>query len=378
MASVIKPKRSSVANTPPTTSNIQQYEIAINTADKKIYTRTGSDQIITIGSGNLSGLNDVAVTSPTNGQIISYDTTTGTWINIDNYATQVKEVVKNNTGSTLVAGTVVYVSGASGANILVAKAQANAESTSSRTFGIIETDILNGELGYCVRSGRLSGLNTSAYAEGDPLYLSPTTAGGFVVGLANKPTAPYHLVYLGIVTRSQSQNGEIQISISNGWELDELHDVKITSPANGQVLSYDSALGVWKNVTPPASDAVTTITKTITLSTDWQDTGIKSTDLDTGTYIVQLIANDMGSGGTNNNEYYSGTMSWYSGTTNSALEMPTDEIVLHRAGASGEGALYLRTYRTPTADPDNLKLQIYSNTANASAANYVFKFRRMI
>jgi hypothetical protein len=126
------------------------------------------------------------------------------------------------------------------------------------------------------------------------------------------------------------------------------------------------------------ADPIAVITKSITMTTDWQDTGIKSTDLATGTYIVQLIANDTGSGGTNNNEYYSGTMSWYSGDTNSAMEMPTDEIPLHRAGGSGDGALYLRTYRTATANPDNLKLQIYSNTANASAANYVFKFRRII
>jgi hypothetical protein len=126
------------------------------------------------------------------------------------------------------------------------------------------------------------------------------------------------------------------------------------------------------------ADPIVVITKSITMTTDWQDTGIKSTDLATGTYIVQLIANDAGSGGTNNNEYYSGTMSWYSGDTNSAMELPTDEITLHRAGGSGDGALYLRTFRTPTANPDNLKLQIYSNTANASAANYVFKFRRII
>jgi hypothetical protein len=131
-------------------------------------------------------------------------------------------------------------------------------------------------------------------------------------------------------------------------------------------------------LTSSGLDTITTITKSITMTTDWQDTGIKSTDLATGTYIVQLIANDTGSGGTNNNEYYSGTMSWYSGDTNSALEMPTDEIALHRAGGSGDGALYLRTYRTATANPDNLKLQIYSNTANASASNYVFKFRRII
>jgi hypothetical protein len=125
-------------------------------------------------------------------------------------------------------------------------------------------------------------------------------------------------------------------------------------------------------------DQLKTITKSLTLTTDWQDTGIKGTDLATGTYIVQLFANDLGSGGTNNNEYYSGTLSWYSDNTNSALELPTDEVVLHRAGASGDGALYLRTFRTPTADPNNLKLQIYSNSANASASNYVFKFRRMI
>jgi hypothetical protein len=93
---------------------------------------------------------------------------------------------------------------------------------------------------------------------------------------------------------------------------------------------------------------------------------------------VQLFANDIAAGGTNNNEYYTGLMSWYSGDTNSSVEMPTDEVALHRAGASGDGALYLRTYRTPTINPNNLKLQIYSNIANASAANYVFKFKRIM
>jgi hypothetical protein len=153
--------------------------------------------------------------------------------------------------------------------------------------------------------------------------------------------------------------------------------------ANGYVLTSDtSGNRIWVNQSAPSSgtdiDQILTLTKTLTLTTDWQDTGIKSNDLTTGTYIIQLFANDTGAGGTNNNEYYSGTMSWYSADTNSAVELPTDEIVLHRAGGSGDGALYLRTYRTPTADINNLKLQIYSNTANASSANYVFKFRRII
>lgn len=144
------------------------------------------------------------------------------------------------------------------------------------------------------------------------------------------------------------------------------------------VLFYKTALNTIGRFDSDVLAGLITITKNLTLTTDWQDTGIKSNDLDTGTYIVQLYANDAGSGGTNVNEYYSGTMSWYSGNTDSSLELPTDEIVLHRAGGSGDGALYLRTYRTPSANPDNLKLQIYSNASSASSSNYVFKFKRMI
>lgn len=120
---------------------------------------------------------------------------------------------------------------------------------------------------------------------------------------------------------------------------------------------------------------VTTITKTLTLTTDWQDTGISGTDLATGSYLMQLFANDAGAGGTNSNEYYTGSMSWYSGSTTSGGEMPTDEIVLHRAGAGTDGSLYLRTYRSPAG---SLKLQVYANQPNVSASNYVFKFKRLI
>jgi len=121
-------------------------------------------------------------------------------------------------------------------------------------------------------------------------------------------------------------------------------------------------------------DQISQVTKSLTLTTDWQDVGIQGTDLPTGTYIIQLYANDAGSGGFNTNEYYSGTMSWFSGSTNSSMELPSDEIQLHRAGGSSDAGVYLRTYRSNTV----LKLQIYSNSDNASAANYVFKFRRVI
>jgi hypothetical protein len=122
-------------------------------------------------------------------------------------------------------------------------------------------------------------------------------------------------------------------------------------------------------------DQIRTFTKSLTLTGNWQDIGITGTNLSNGTYIVQLYANDSTSGGSNIDEYYSGTMSWFFGTTTSDQELPTDEIALHRAGASEDGGLYLRTYRVENGF---LKLQIYSNRSNTSPANYVFKFRRML
>ena len=125
-------------------------------------------------------------------------------------------------------------------------------------------------------------------------------------------------------------------------------------------------------------DQILSITKSLTLTTDWQDVGISSTDLATGTYAIQLYANDTSAGGYNNNEYYSGIMSWYAGATSTTDSLPTDEIVLHRAGGGSveTSSMYLRTHRG--FGLNNLKLQLYANLASVSAANYVFKFRRII
>jgi hypothetical protein len=115
------------------------------------------------------------------------------------------------------------------------------------------------------------------------------------------------------------------------------------------------------------------ITKNLTITSDWQDVGISGTDLESGSYFVQMFANDFGAGGDNINQYYTGTMSWFSGsTTEPEIELPNDEIVLHRAGGGGDAGMYLRTMRS-----NLLKLQVYSNYANAGAANYVFKFKKI-
>lgn len=200
---------------------------------------------------------DVAGTLPTGGtagQILAkIDATDYNTEWIDNYATQLKFQAKNTTGSTLAKGTVVYVSGGAGANPYIAPALATSDSTSATTVGLLESTTVNNGFGLVVESGTISGIDTSSAVDGDPVWLSGTVAGGMVFGIANKPHAPTHLVYLGTVTRAHAINGEIQVKVANGWELDELHDVLITSKSNDQVLQYEASTGLWKNKTQTTS-----------------------------------------------------------------------------------------------------------------------------
>jgi ribosomal protein L35AE/L33A len=157
--------------------------------------------------------------------------------------TLVREV-KNMTGATLTKGTVVFISGANGNKPIVSKALAVSDALSSRTFGLLQSNILNNGVGYCVVIGDLSGLDTSAFTEGAQLYLSGTVAGTYT---DTKTLAPTHLVYVGKVTRSHPTQGQIEVQIQNGYELNEIHDVAISSVANNQTLVYESATTLWKN-----------------------------------------------------------------------------------------------------------------------------------
>ena len=159
-------------------------------------------------------------------------------------ASTIVREVKNMTGATLTKGTVVYISGANGNKPLVSKAKADTDATSARTFGLLQSDILNNGLGNCVIIGDLSGIDTSSFADGTQLYLSGTTAGTYT---STKPVAPIHLVYVGKVTRSHPTQGQIEVGIMNGFELDEIHDVLITTPTNNDFLQYESSTDLWKN-----------------------------------------------------------------------------------------------------------------------------------
>jgi len=162
------------------------------------------------------------------------------------YAYQVRNTVRNETGAQLNKGTVVYINGAAGNKVTVAKALATGDATSAQTFAVLAENIPNNQNGLAITSGLLEDLNTSAYSAGTQLYLSPTTAGAFT---STKPSAPDHMVYVGVIERSHANQGSMLVRIQNGYELEELHNVAIAGLANNDLLAYDSSSDLWKNKT---------------------------------------------------------------------------------------------------------------------------------
>lgn len=151
--------------------------------------------------------------------------------------------VYNATATTLLKGEVVYLFGSTGNVASVKKANNKQDSTSSKTLGLVRRDIPAGATGFITTQGQIEKLNLGSYAEGDVLWLD-SIDGQFT---KFKPQAPYHGVFLGIVERANNGNGLAYIKVQNGYELGEIHDVKLTSPINNQVLAYSDTQLVWKN-----------------------------------------------------------------------------------------------------------------------------------
>lgn len=143
-------------------------------------------------------------------------------------------------------GQAVYVSSADGTNMIVSKASNASETTSSKTMGLIETTGTTNAQVNVITEGLLAGLNTNGASAGDPVWLG--TSGDLIFGLSNKPVAPAHLVFIGIVTRANQNNGEIFVRPQNGFEVGELHDVTMTGKQDGYVLSWNATSGLYEFV----------------------------------------------------------------------------------------------------------------------------------
>jgi hypothetical protein len=151
--------------------------------------------------------------------------------------------IRNTTGATLAKGTAVYISGATGQISTVSKAIATGDATSAQTLGLVTANIANNSNGNVTLIGTITNIDTSAYTDGQQLYLSPTTAGTLT---ATKPYAPQHLVYVAVVEHAHPSQGKLFVKVQNGYEMDELHNVSAQSPANNDGLFYNTSTSLWE------------------------------------------------------------------------------------------------------------------------------------
>ena len=254
MAQNIKLKRSSVPGKVPTTSQLEAGEIAINTADGKLYFErddstiqtivttntpiTGSIQVTGGFTGSLFGTSSwaidalAAVTASyaatassadsftirtaltasnliyptadgTNNQAIITDGA-GNLIfgnpNSDNTVINIKNV----SGGPIAKGTPLYITGSGTSGNLVGVWPADAGNPARMPAGVIAGEDLpnNGDEGIGLINGFINGVNTSAFASGDQVYVA---VGGGYTNVA--PTGSALVQKLGNVEKVGSSNG---------------------------------------------------------------------------------------------------------------------------------------------------------------------------
>jgi hypothetical protein len=149
----------------------------------------------------------------------------------------------NGSGSAMSDGQVVYIAGAQGQRPDIRLADSSTESSSTKTFGVVTEPIADGEEGFVATFGLVKGIDTEDFAEGAALWLS-ASAGVFTDEM---PQSPDHAVFIGYAVKSHASSGQIFVNIQNGYEIEELHNVLITSASANDVLRYNAASGLWVN-----------------------------------------------------------------------------------------------------------------------------------
>jgi len=163
------------------------------------------------------------VANPTEGQL-TWDTTDKTLslgLNGGDVVLQMGQEVhyriRNNTGAQIANGTVCRFAGSVGNSgiLLAAPFLANGTYDSHVIMGVATEDIPNGEDGLVTAFGKVRGVNTSAFTDGQILYVSPSVSGGLT---ATKPDSPNNVISVAAVV-SAANNGTLFVRpiIEDHW-----------------------------------------------------------------------------------------------------------------------------------------------------------------
>jgi len=157
-----------------------------------------------------------------------------------------EEIVYAKASEAISKGNAVMFAGAQGDHLLIQKADVTVLGFRQEwVIGVAAQDFANNEFGYVVSFGKVRQLNTSAFSEGDLLWLSVTTPGALTNVEPTKPNCP---VLMAAVTRSHQNQGTIFVRPTFTKKIEELCNVQSGTPNDGDVLSYDAATQTWKFV----------------------------------------------------------------------------------------------------------------------------------
>lgn len=190
-----------------------------------------------------------------NGTLLSFDTApeSGVEIEVISIASAAaadynqKVLFYGKATESISKGDAVMFAGQQGDHFLLAKATQAAIAANHEYFlGLASQDLSIGEFGYVTEFGNIKELDTTAYTAGDILWFD---AGGTVAGaLTNvEPAPPLVKIQVAAVVRVNDLEGVLFVRPTWYHELGELHDVNITSPADGNLISWDNTNGYWKN-----------------------------------------------------------------------------------------------------------------------------------
>lgn len=154
--------------------------------------------------------------------------------------------------SNITNGQLVMATGSLGNSGIITAKPAENVIDSQFILGIATQDILQGEDGFVTCFGLVSGINTTggieSWVDGQKLYYDPTGIGKLTKNLPSNGSK----VTVAMVIHAHS-NGSLFVRLSHGYGLENLHNVTISNPTEGQTLKYTN--GQWINVNAISEDA---------------------------------------------------------------------------------------------------------------------------
>jgi hypothetical protein len=163
-------------------------------------------------------------------------------------------------------GELVMFDGSVGASGVLKGKPSTGVTNGQLIMGVAAEAIANNGFGLVSSFGLVRGFNTTGtpygetWADGDILYYNPSFAGGLT---KNLPTAPIpHVVVAAVVNAATAGSGSVFVRVQAEPMVKQLSDVYAPTPANNDVLIYDSVQQRWKNAPISTAGAVTSVTGT--------------------------------------------------------------------------------------------------------------------